>query len=68
MLATNPISTGFLPPLPTTREFTPLDGDVVELALLLPRWQAEAIEEAAHSRGVSAAQMLRKIIAAGLRG
>jgi hypothetical protein len=33
----------------------------------LPRWQAEAIEEAAHNRGVTAGQMLRKFIGVGLK-
>jgi hypothetical protein len=46
---------------------TSLDAEVVELALLLPRWQAEALEEAAYKRGLTAGQMLRKLIGATLR-
>ncbi len=40
-----------------------LDQEVVELALLLPRWQADALEDAAHSRGMTTGQMLRRVIA-----
>jgi hypothetical protein len=43
-------------------EMTSLDSDVIELALLLPRWQAQALQSAARQRGMSAAQMLRKLI------
>jgi hypothetical protein len=39
-----------------------LDQEVVELALLLPRWQAEALEDAARSRGMTTGQMLRRVI------
>jgi hypothetical protein len=46
---------------------TPLDSEVVELNLLLPRWQAEALEEAAHDRGLTAGQMLRKLIGVCLK-
>jgi len=46
---------------------TPLDAEVVELALLLPRWQAEALEEAAYKRGLTAGQMLRKLVSISLR-
>ena len=40
----------------------PIDGEMVELPLLLPGWQAEALEMAAHSRGMTAGQMLRRIL------
>jgi hypothetical protein len=40
-----------------------LDHEVVELPLLLPRWQASAIEEAARSRGMTTGQMLRRVLA-----
>jgi hypothetical protein len=63
----SPVSSGFLAPQPGSREITPLDNEVVELALLLPRWQAEALEEAAHNRGLTAGQMLRKFIGNGLK-
>jgi hypothetical protein len=45
---------------------TPFDAEVVELALLLPRWQAAALEDAAHQRGLTAGQMLRKLIVSTL--
>ncbi len=38
------------------------DHEVVELQLLLPRWQAAALEEAARSRGMTTGQMLRRVI------
>ena len=46
---------------------TPFDAEAVELALLLPRWQAAALEDAAHQRGLTAGQMLRKLIGAALK-
>jgi hypothetical protein len=64
----SPVSSGFLAPQPGTREITPIDNEVVELALLLPRWQAAALEDAAHQRGLTTGQMLRKIIGASLKG
>ena len=67
MITQTPVASGFLAPSAGTREITPLDDEVVELALLLPRWQAEALEEAAHNRGLTAGQMLRKLISKGLR-
>ena len=36
--------------------------DMVEFDLCLPGWQAAALEEAAHSRGLTAAQLLRGMI------
>src|SRR5262245_11358822 len=39
-----------------------LGEGVVELPLLLPGWQAAALEEAAHARGQTAAQMVRGLI------
>ncbi len=38
------------------------DGEMTELALCLPSWQATALEEAAYSRGLTAGQMLRGIV------
>ena len=46
---------------------TPIDDEVVELALLLPRWQAEALEDAAHRRGLTTGQLLRKMIGSSLK-
>jgi hypothetical protein len=39
------------------------DHEVVELQLLLPLWQAEAVEAAARRRGMTTGQMLRRVIA-----
>ena len=38
------------------------DSDVVELSLLLPGWQAVELEEEAHLRGLTAAQMVRNLL------
>ena len=38
------------------------NSEVVELPLLLPRSQAEALETAARSRGMTTGQLLRRII------
>lgn len=67
MTIDSPVTAGFLAPRPGTRELTPLDQEVVELALLLPRWQAEALEEAAHRRGLTAGQMLRRLVNLSLK-
>jgi hypothetical protein len=40
----------------------PRPDGVVELSLLLPQWQAEALEVAANDRGLTAGQMLRRVI------
>ncbi len=57
------IAAAFFPPRHAgVTEFTAVDKEVVELALLLPRWQAVALENAAHQRGLTAGQMLRKLI------
>lgn len=37
--------------------------EVIELQLLLPRWQAAALETAARSRGMTTGQILRRVIA-----
>jgi hypothetical protein len=42
------------------------DAEMVELALLLPRWQAVALETAAKQRGLGAGQLLRRMIAAAV--
>ncbi|MGL6073970.1 MAG: hypothetical protein ACRC8S_07400 [Fimbriiglobus sp.] len=39
-----------------------MDQEVVELQLLLPRWQAAALEAAAQSRGMTTGQILRRVI------
>ncbi|MBA2226961.1 MAG: hypothetical protein N3E46_03055 [Gemmataceae bacterium] len=39
------------------------DDEVVELSLLLPRWQILALEEAAHRWGMTTGQFIRKLLA-----
>ncbi len=38
------------------------ETEVVEMPLLLPRWQALALEAAARRRGMTTGQMLRRVI------
>ncbi len=38
------------------------DQEVVELALLLPLWQAMQLEAVANRRGMTTGQMLRRVI------
>ena len=38
------------------------DQEVVELPLLLPRWQALELEAVARERGMTTGQMLRRVI------
>ncbi len=40
----------------------PLGEDVVEIPLLLPGWQATALETAAHHCGLTAAEMVRHLL------
>lgn len=63
----SPVAAGFLGPRMGPGSSPQLDDEVVELPLLLPRWQAEALEEAAHNRGLTAGQMMRKLLGQGLR-
>ncbi len=37
--------------------------EVIELQLLLPRWQAAELEKAAQTRGMTTGQILRRVIA-----
>ena len=39
-----------------------MDHEVVEMQLILPRWQISALEEAAQSRGMTTGQILRRVI------
>ncbi|MBM3981021.1 MAG: hypothetical protein FJ304_12185 [Planctomycetes bacterium] len=39
-----------------------IEQEVVELALLLPLWQAMQLEAAASRRGMTTGQMLRRVI------
>ena len=43
------------------------EPDLLELALLLPRWQVLALEDLARSRGLNIGQMLRRLIGDLLR-
>lgn len=38
------------------------DSDVVEVPLLLPGWQVSILEQAAHLRGQTAAEMVRSLL------
>src|SRR5260370_34004433 len=40
----------------------PLDGEVAELTLLVPCWQAADLEKAAGTQGITAGQLLRRIL------
>ena len=66
MDSSNRIASAFPSPRPGVSELTALDADIVELALLLPRWQASALENVAYSRGITVGQMLRKLITSTL--
>jgi hypothetical protein len=41
---------------------TILDGEMAEFSLLLPGWQAAALEATAHAQGLTAGQMVRRLI------
>ncbi|OWK37876.1 hypothetical protein [Fimbriiglobus ruber] len=54
-------------PEPSVSEFAPHDHarssqEVVEVQLLLPMWQASALEAEARARGKTTGQLLRKMI------
>jgi hypothetical protein len=53
---------------PEDEGFPPFDGEVTELSVLVPGGQAVALEQAAHQRGLTAAQMLRRLIQDFLEG
>jgi hypothetical protein len=42
--------------------FPPAADGIVEVSLLLPGWQAAALEATAHVRGITAGQMVRTLI------
>ena len=48
--------------------FLTYDHEVAELAVLLPCQQAEGLEHAAQQRGLTVAQMVRRLIQDFLRG
>jgi hypothetical protein len=39
------------------------DSEVVEVPLLLPRWQVAALEEIARRNGLTTGQLIRRVIA-----
>jgi hypothetical protein len=43
-------------------EHSRLDQEVIELPLLLPRWQALELEAVASRRGMTTGQMIRRVI------
>lgn len=45
-----------------TTSFARLDQEVVELPLLLPRWQAVELEAVARRRGMTTGQLLRRLL------
>jgi len=53
-----------VPPIfePASADFARQDQEVVELPLLLPRWQALELEAVARERGMTTGQMLRRVI------
>ncbi len=52
-----------VPPAAAPFDAARSDHEVVELQLLLPRWQAAALEAAARARGMTSGQILRRVIA-----
>jgi len=48
--------------------FLAYDDEIAELSVLLPGAQALSLEQAAHERGLTTAQMLRQLIQDFLRG
>ena len=75
LLAPYPSKRADLSMSPTTKQpgyllkeslVSPENGEMVELALLLPNWQLEELETAAHDHGLTTGQMIRRLIAAFL--
>jgi hypothetical protein len=48
--------------LPVENPIPPMNGDVVEISLFLPEWQATRLERAASNQGLTAAQMMRRLL------
>ena len=55
---------GYLPAISSLepKESSTLDAEIVEIPLLLPRWQILALESVAEQRGLTTGQMLRRMI------
>ena len=50
-------------PLPELlSEIMPVDEEMAEFALLLPRWQAKALQDAADAQGISSGRFLRRLL------
>ncbi|MDW8265986.1 MAG: hypothetical protein RMJ52_11725 [Gemmataceae bacterium] len=47
---------------PVHDDLVPLGEDVLEMTLLLPQWQVQALLQAAQHREITVAQMLRQLI------
>jgi hypothetical protein len=52
----------------STERLTSLDGEVAEMLLLLPTDQAARLEEAARRRGLTSAELTRRLIRGFLQG
>ncbi len=48
--------------LPDPSRLSDLPSDVAEISLLLPGWQLQALENAAEARGVTSAQLVRRLL------
>jgi hypothetical protein len=48
--------------MPEEDSLPPLNGDVIEISLFLPGWQASRLEQAASNQGLTAAQMMRRLL------
>ena len=46
----------------TSAEIARLDEEIVELSLLVPNWQVQALEKLAQSQGLTTAQLVRRLI------
>jgi hypothetical protein len=44
------------------QEVTRLDEEIVEISLLLPGWQADELASVAQDRGLTAGQLLRRVL------
>jgi hypothetical protein len=60
------VSTAFLTERPHSAspfQSVGTDSEVVEVPLLLPRWQIAALEEIARRHGLTTGQLIRRVIA-----
>jgi hypothetical protein len=53
--------------LPTLGNDLPVGGNVTELVLLLPSWEAAALEEEARRQGLTTGRMLRRLVRNAIR-